>query len=156
MSNCHTLQLCYLQGISKKKRNFFDLSNLCISVYIVRLHIVSANARHASSELDWAGCRGRGKGSSGCQQHKREAGGRAPKINANLYRGKLFNLFFTLFFFLSFFLCCFALLCFTFFLSVFHSSSTTTCSERAVQRPFSPDTPPFRQRPLAPPTPLAP
>lgn len=115
----------------------------------------------------WLWCSGRGKGSSGCQQHKREAGGRAPKINANLYRGKLFNLF-LLYFFLSFFLfmlLCFALLCFTFFLSfflsIFHSSSTTTCSERVVQRPFSPDTPPFRQRPLAPthaprPLPLAP
>lgn len=66
----------------------------------------------------------------GCQQQKRNgqrwpAGGEEPKINANLYRGKLFNLFFTLFFY--------ALLCFGFrfvsFLAFFHSSpTTTTCS----------------------------
>lgn len=53
----------------------------------------------------------------GCQQQKRNgqrwpAGGEEPKINANLYRGKLFNLFFTLFFY--------ALLCFAFrFVSCF-------------------------------------
>lgn len=80
----------------------------------------------------------------GCQQQKRNRQGAwgqgdAPKINANLYRGKLFNLFFTLFLY--------ALLCFSFrfLLSFIRRRRQQPAAQR--QRPFSPDTPPFRRLP---------
>lgn len=94
----------------------------------------------------------------GCQQQKRNrqrgGGGQgdAPKINANLYRGKLFNLFFTLFLY--------DLLCFTFrfvsFLAFFHSSPTTTTCSATSTSLFAGHASLPATAPPSPPTPSAP
>lgn len=92
----------------------------------------------------------------GCQQQKRNrqrgggGPGDAPKINANLYRGKLFNLFFTLFLY--------ALLCFSFrFVSCFLSFVADDNNlQRNVNVPFrrtrlpSGDCPAFAAHALCP------